>query len=38
MGKYRILDTKNLWNGNGSGPHRKYGDQNLAKAFLVFKQ
>ena len=28
---------KNLWGGTGSGPPRKYGDHNLANAFLGFK-
>ena len=35
MGKYRILDKKNLWGGNGNGPPRKYG-KNLCESLLTF--
>ena len=37
MRKYPNLDTENLWGGNSSGPPGKYGEQNVAKAFIVFK-
>ena len=36
MRKYRILDEKNLWDGNGSGPRRKYGNK-LCNSLLSFQ-